>query len=180
MHPKIARALIDLARQTPYEHIEDYMERYWLVPYSRETSTTGRKIIGGGKLKFRKHPIGRLLQWFGYAARIHVIKRSDRADAFHDHPWPYCSIILKGWYAEEIPVLDRQGNVIDRESEYFGEGSVLIRPAHHFHRLQAWSGQPATTLFITGKQVNEWGFVPAAGGNIHNKVPAREFIDGTD
>lgn len=37
--------------------------------------------------------------WFG--VYIHHITAPDPGPDHHDHPWPFVSIILKGWYVEE-------------------------------------------------------------------------------
>jgi len=142
----LVNRLIARAKRTPYVHLEGYMERYWLIPYSR---------------------------WFP-AVRIHHILRSDDNRAFHDHPWAYLSIILRGGYTEVTPYFeaaDEPGKV--RYLKYYPAGSILFRKAKSFHRLQVAEGQTAWTLFITFKWQQVWGFLPYKDGV---KIPYREYL----
>jgi len=136
--------LINLAKKTPYTHLDDYMERYWLIPY--------------GKL-----PV---------AARIHHILKSDDDRAFHDHPWPYMTIILKGGYWEVTPSYDMSGLYTGEKRTWHGAGSVLFRKAKTWHRLEIPEGEQTWTLFVTGKWQQKWGFMP----NPKTKVPYKEYL----
>jgi hypothetical protein len=64
--------LFSLAKKTPYYHLIDYMDRYWLFQ----------------------------TPWL--SARFHVIKRPDSCRYLHDHPFWFRSIILQGRYAEQV------------------------------------------------------------------------------
>lgn len=134
-------SVIETAMRTPFVHIgtpdDPYMERYWLKPYDERDGTS---------------------------IRVHRILRSDRDDAFHDHPWPYVSIILRGGYVEHTP----QG------AEAFTAGCVLSRRASSWHRLYVPEGGEAWTLFMMGPKLQPWGFLDPKTGN---KVPWREWID---
>lgn len=79
---------------------------------------------------------------------LHLVLRSDRDKEFHDHPWWNCSILLDGTYREMMPE-----EVCDRAS-----GKVIFRKATAMHRLELIDDKPATTLFITGPRIREWGF----------------------
>ena len=68
MFNKITAWLINRSMKTPYIHLKGYMMRYWLIPYNP----------------------------FGIAIRVHHILRSDNERNFHDHPWPYINVILRG------------------------------------------------------------------------------------
>jgi hypothetical protein len=135
--------LIEFAKRTPYFHLEGYMERYWLIPY--------------GKI--------------GIAARIHHILRSDDNRAFHDHPWPYLTVILRGGYTEIRPIFE-SGVYIGEHRQWHGAGSILFRRADSWHRLEIPEGHSAWTLFITGPKVRRWGFL------IHpeHKVYWRDYL----
>lgn len=135
--------LIKRAKRTPYSHIEGYMERYWLIPYNR----------------------------IGIAVRIHHILRSDHDRAFHDHPWRYLTIILRGGYTEVRPRYDRSGIYLGPTRRWYGPGSVIIRSARSWHRLELLSGETTWTLFITGPKRQGWGFRP----NPTTKVPWRQY-----
>lgn len=127
----IADRIIARAMRTPYRHLPGYMERYWLLPYGRL-------------------PI---------AARVHHILRSDSDRVFHDHPWPYLTIILRGGYTETTPVYDESGIYNGTRSRWHGAGSILFRRAQSWHRLEVPEGVTTWTLFITGPKRQKWGFL---------------------
>ncbi|MFJ1257876.1 hypothetical protein [Cupriavidus sp. CuC1] len=137
--PKLVDALIRRAMRTPYFHLKGYMERYWLIPYNR----------------------------FAPAARIHHILRSDDDRAFHDHPWPYVTVILRGGYTEVTPVYDASGLYQGEARKWHGPGSILFRRAKSWHRLEVPEGKTAWTLFITGKYQQRWGFMPNPAGKVY-------------
>lgn len=122
--------LICCAQRTPYRHLPGYMERWWLIPYNR----------------------------IGLAVRIHHILRSDDDRVFHDHPWNYLTIILRGGYTEVVPVFV-DGIYTGERRTWRGPGSILFRRAEHWHRLEVPPGESAWTLFITGRKRQQWGFL---------------------
>lgn len=112
---------------------EDYMHRYYLF------------------LKDRK--------WFPFNLTLHKIVKSDDP-IFHDHPWPYMTIILKGGYWEHTPIFNGEGKIIADIQKWRGPGSVIMRGAKDYHWLEM---DPevgsATTLFFMGPQQRDWGFL---------------------
>lgn len=162
--------LIRRAKRTPYFHLDGYMERDWLVPYKR--FELNAKVIkqfryettdvptNTGPLSWRKRPISRAIQETGIAIRVHKILRSDLGRHPHSHPWPYLSIILRGWYFEER--FNNDGTI--RSGRWHGPGSIIFRPAGSWHILTLEDGWgfgdpiPVTTLFITGKKSQSWGY----------------------
>lgn len=99
---------------------------------------------------------------------LHTFHRSD-ANVFHDHPFPFVTVVLKGGYFDMTPAERRPGSTfIPSKAEWLGPGSVRYRPAHHTHRVSlvsrfTYAGrgiafQPATTLVWLGPRVREWGF----------------------
>lgn len=165
--------LIRRAKRTPYFHLDGYMRRWWLVPYEREikrrvvetepialdgfivgeASTTYTVTDGTGPVSWCR-PIAKLIQKLGYAVRVHEILRSDDGRDPHDHPWPYLTIILRGGYWETR--YNAAGEKISRR--WHGPGSIMYRPAGSWHRLDVPNGMVTTTLFITGRYVDTWGF----------------------
>jgi len=131
--------LIARAQRTPYTHIDDYMQRWWLIPYNR----------------------------FGIAMRLHHILRSDDDRAFHDHPWPYLSIILRGHYTEVRPWYDPSEFYVGTIRRRYGPGSFLWRRARSWHRLEVAPGETVWTLFITGPKRQSWGFLPEPNTKIY-------------
>jgi hypothetical protein len=153
-------ALIARGAKTPYFHLSGYMERFWIFnPYVSDGN--------GGYIKKWK--------WLP-SARLHHILASDTDKAFHDHPWPYLTIILRGGYFEVTPVFDKAGFYTGDKTVWRGPGSVLFRKANTFHRLVVPTGETAWTLFTTGKFVQKWGFL------IHpqRKQYYRDFLDAQE
>ena len=173
--------LIRRAKRTPYFDLPGYMRRNWLVPYNVEikrrvaapdlTEKFGIPSFrvytdGTGPVTWRR-PIARLLQLCGIAVRVHEILRSDDGRDPHDHPWGYVTVILKGGYFETR--YDDKGEFVSRK--WHGPGSILYRPAGSWHRLDLPNGMVTTTLFITGRKVQSWGF------NVNGvKVPYYEYL----
>jgi hypothetical protein len=171
--------LIQRAKRTPYYHLDGYMNRWWLVPYRQVIARTvpigtvplrplkTEVTDGTGPVSFWRRPLAWLLQRFDIAVRVHEILRSDEGRDPHDHPWPYVTIVLRGGYIEDV--FDAAGKLID--CKWHGPGSILYRPAGTWHMLWLPDGTTATTLFITGKKAQTWGF------NVNGtKVPYRDYL----
>lgn len=134
-----ADLLIRFAERRPYWHLPGYMERYWVVKYSR---------------------------WFPWSARINRILRSDNDRHYHDHPWPFISVILRGGYWEHMPLDEGQNGRWDESFSYKvwrGPGHVIVHRATDRHRLELPEGRECVTLFLMGRYVNEWGFYTEIG-----------------
>ncbi len=148
-----AKRLIVRSLLTPYDHLDGYMERYWIVPNRRPSVGTGC-----GPVKFTKRPLAWILQKFDIAIRAHRILKSDLDRAYHDHPWHFLSIIVEGGYTEVTPIIDASGLYIgDKRTEY-RTGDILFRKDKQLHRLEL--AAPVWTLFITGPWRQHWGFFP--------------------
>jgi hypothetical protein len=164
--------LIARAKRTPYYHLDDYMMRWWLVPYRQRVPRIVPAVDPNGELRpgkiwyaephivtdgtgpvpFRSRPIAWLLQRLNISVRIHEILRSDLERHPHSHPWSYLTIILRNYYVEQR--YDSEGTLI--AYKLHGPGSILWRPAGSVHRLTM--ERPVTTLFITFKKQGTWGF----------------------
>ncbi len=150
-----ANWIIKRSLKTPYIHLAGYMERYWVFnSYEGET--------------YKKYGLFRRLP----SARVHRILRSDDDRVFHDHPWSYLTIILKGGYWEVRPQFDKSGIYIRDDRRWHGPGSVLFRSAKSWHRLELPEGQTAWTLFITGRYQQGWGFLTSPSF----KTPYRAYL----
>ncbi len=144
--------IIRCAQRTPYTHLAGYMERWWLFRLGR---------FGEGESGA-----------YGFvSARVHHILRSDNDRHFHDHPWWFVTVILRGGYWEQRPVLNALGYVTDVEERWHGPGSILIRRASDLHRLVLPVGSTTWTLFVMGPKVQTWGFHVDGV-----KVPWREYL----
>lgn len=160
---RIADRLVARARRTPYSHLSGYMLRWWLAPYR---NTHGGE--GCYSVRFRDRPFVWLLQQFDMSARVHEILRSDMDDHLHDHPWAYLTMVLRGGYLEVT-----QPEVGVTRTQWYGPGSILFRRAGHYHKLILPTGQTATTLFITFKYRQRWGFKVGK-----QKIPYRDYFKG--
>lgn len=152
---RFADRLIARAKRTPYWHLgEDgsYMERYWLVPYKR--ASVDGDAQGCGPVSPWRRPLAWILQQFGIAVRVHVIKRPDNQRHFHDHPWHFASLVLRGWYIESRP-----GKFYNKHQARTA-GSLAFRRASDWHRISSVpTNGGVTTLFITGPIAQRWGFL---------------------
>jgi hypothetical protein len=110
---------------------EDYMHRYYLLFKNRTEET--------------------------FNLFLHKIVKSDDP-VFHDHPWDFTTIIIKGGYWEHTPDFF-QGRVVGDKKIWRGPGSVIKRQSHEFHWLELDNNQPAITLFIPKKRKRDWGFL---------------------
>ena len=124
--------IIEDAKLTPYCHLEGYMRRFWVSKPDARGS---------------------------HGVRVHNILRSDRDKHFHSHPWPYCTILLRGGYTETIPYYV-DSTYVGELSNYYGPGSVLVRGREHFHKLTLDPGIETWSLFIFGERsLEDWGFL---------------------
>ena len=100
--------------------------------------------------------------WFGIY--LHKWNKPDPRPTLHNHPWPFFSIILKGWY-EELRLKDLDGlvkwiNVVKRD-EYHTVTSV----------------KPGTiSLMFVGRTHEDWGYWTDKGYVNFDKHPhSKEF-----
>ncbi|KAA2285458.1 hypothetical protein [Arenimonas fontis] len=128
-----------------------YLRRWWVIPRNR---------------------------WFN--VYLHHFLRDDDDRALHDHPWPWCSILLVGSYIEHTIAAGGIHRRQIREAP-----SIKISGPKRAHRIEllpntpnpanafeTWPRKPCWTLFITGPRVREWGFHCPQGW-----VPWEQFTD---
>lgn len=102
--------------------------------------------------------------WRGrfFSVYAHRVLRSDEGRCPHDHPWGFWSLVLWGWYVEEVfdagadPEL---GGVLVRR----GMLSLAYRPPYHVHRIVEVSPGGAATFLLLGPRVRRWGFIGRGG-----------------
>jgi hypothetical protein len=170
----IADWLIERSKKTPYVHLGDYMHRFWLVPYVQKTMY--KTPDGCGFVNFFRRPVAFTLQFLGIAVRVHHIKQSDKGRDYHNHPFYFITVILRGGYTEHIPEYDSNGFFIGEKSTFYEPGTILLRKPKHFHRLELpYDGSSyhvsqeeyenafgqTWTLFITFAKTKkrDWGFL---------------------
>jgi hypothetical protein len=129
----------------------------WLL--RRETHEIGRKGL--------PRYLTRWTVWgqrFGAKPRhnvfLHLFHRGDAEEYFHDHPWPFWSLILWGGYYEHTEAGKR----------WYGPLSFLRRPADWKHRVELPEGKTCWTLVWCGPKERSWGFHCPKIGWIHWKT----------
>lgn len=85
--------------------------------------------------------------------RLHHILAEDPAREEHNHPWPFRTIILRGWYLEQ-----RAGRYAVREA-----GDSYRMGRDEFHRIVQVADGGTWTMFITWGARHGWGFKQADG-----------------
>jgi hypothetical protein len=81
------------------------------------------------------------------SVRVHHWLSADDDRAFHDHPWWFLTIVLRGGYVDQSPA---------GEDEVF---APAVRFRHALHRHTVYPGpRGAWTLVITGPRKRSWGF----------------------
>ena len=104
--------------------------------------------------------------WF--SVKVHWIHKPDPDRDLHDHPWPFASFILRGWYKElECREPRQRGRDIQSGARmmadyYFPVKERLVRwfntkDTLAAHRITEASPKLVTLVF-TGPKTKEWGF----------------------
>lgn len=129
-------------------NIMNKLGRYRLIPDRRT----------GADYMHRYYIFLRDRKWFPFNVTLHKIVKSDDP-IFHDHPWGYMTIILRGGYYEHVPVFDSRGQKFAEYSRWRGPGSIIIRKANEYHWLELDEEKPTVSLFFMGRQQRDWGFL---------------------
>ena len=82
-----------------------------------------------------------------FSIRLHHWLSSDDQRHFHDHPWWYLTLVLKGGYTDRNPNGSKRRTI----------GSLDFYPATHQHTVKVDRGG-CWTLLITGREKRVWGF----------------------
>jgi hypothetical protein len=149
------------------------LQRAWRTPYTHITGPDGSVYMGRWWL-FNPYPgSGGPRRWGEWlpSVRIHHIQRPDSDRHLHDHPWNARTIILRGWYQEELPAtvfMDGSRSRNFRSRRAGDTGRLLFG---EYHRIECISDGGVWTLFITWRYRGTWGF------NVDGrKVPWREYL----
>jgi len=137
--------LIRRAKRTPYTFLRTDGVRVW-------------KDDGQGDLYMRRWWLCRN-RWF--EVRVHHIVSPDPGRDMHDHPWPFRTFILRGWYLEQR---SNWGAPTMRN-----EGDTYAMDAHDRHRISRVGFGGAWSLFITRGPRDTWGFYTPKGYVDHNE-----------
>lgn len=95
---------------------------------------------------------------------LHGYHRGD-ADEPHDHPWPNASLVVRGWYRENV--YDSAGTLL--RDAVRQPGDIVLRSAGSIHAILETS-HDCLSLFATLPKERDWGFWTRDG-----HVPWREF-----
>lgn len=117
----------------------DYLHRYYILHKSEDD-------------------IGNEVREYKFNAFLHNFKASDDP-VFHDHPWNWCSIVLKGGYWEYTPLLNDKKEIIGHTRKWRGAGSICFRKANSLHYVETDPFTDTWTLFMHGKRQRDWGFI---------------------
>jgi hypothetical protein len=144
--------LLQYAKGKPYHSIDDYMKRWWLIRHYARKGEPGHGT-------FRNWL--RLL--YPFYARFHLILRADSERHPHNHPFAFTSMIMSGWYTEEIT--DSEGNV---STKTYCVGDINYKPeAGVYHRITKVAPEGVLTLVVMGHRTgNSWGFL-VNGEHVH-------------
>lgn len=114
--------------------------------------------------------------WFPFNITMHKIVLSDDP-IFHDHPWSFTSIIIKGGYWEHLPLLNTRGQKIGEMSHWRGPGSIIRHEAEDMHWIELECEKPATTIVVMGRQKRDWGFLVEAKKGKHRWVKNEHYLN---
>ena len=104
-------------------------------------------------------------KWFPFNIFLHNFHKGD-PDDLHDHPWPYCTIILKGGYGETLKTGERK---------WRPPGTIRLARSRSLHRIELEPGVDTWTLFIPGPQLREWGFIDNGEWKQHEQYLAERY-----
>lgn len=88
-----------------------------------------------------------VINFWLFSIRLHHWRSSDDRRYFHDHPWWFITVVLKGGYIDVSP----QGK------DKLTTGSIRWRSAYHRHYVRVAS-RGCWSLLLTGRSFRHWGF----------------------
>lgn len=99
-----------------------------------------------------------LIRWrletpFG-SLRLHHWLGPDDDRAFHDHPWWFWTLVIKGGYTDRHPGATP---LSPYQGEHLSAPAFRFRPALHRHTVVPDPGG-AWTVLLTGSRTRDWGF----------------------
>lgn len=166
----LAKVLLKHAQRTPYVHLGDYMERWWLIAPPARPGEPGYP-----KTLFGRH-VNKFRNLFPFYMRFHYIQRADFDRHLHDHPFWFISIILEGWYEEQYMPRETAEHVMGLKTWHPGypdliiarntfkrvlkEGQINQKLLGDFHKISNIYEKGVLTLVIHGRKTGKsWGFL---------------------
>jgi hypothetical protein len=98
-----------------------------------------------GELHFRRWE---LLKTPWFSIWLHGIYAADTDKHLHNHPWDFCSLILKGSYIEET---------LDGNNKMF-PGKISKRNGSNYHKIKQLLTPTVYTLFFVTPIKRDWGY----------------------
>ncbi len=101
--------------------------------------------------------------------RIHKIVDKDRTTLFHNHPFNYISIILKGGYTESV--------IVNRKINKFNHKflSIIKRKNSSYHRIDDIKGETITLFIAYGNY--SWNAINTENNNLDDGLFKRIIND---
>lgn len=130
-------------------NISDRWSRPWIF--------WNHQVIGDGKTVYIRRL--EILRTPLFSVMLHRIYRPDQQRELHDHPWSFLSLILRGWYEEDVPHRCQYHNCFfsgcpsSRKVRWFN-----WKRAEDSHSIRWVSRSPVWTLVFTGPKRRVWGF----------------------
>jgi hypothetical protein len=90
--------------------------------------------------------------------RLHWILKEDVGRDFHDHPFDFASLVLRGWYDEHADFGPDRPWRLRRTA-----GTLAFRSAEHEHWISQVAPEGCWTLVLSGRHRRTWGFLTAGG-----------------
>lgn len=120
----------------------------------------------------------RVVQTPWFSVLVHWINEPDTGRYPHDHPWPFCSFVLRGFYHEEV---------WPSTKSFYQQGSPPQEHTHHrwsVHRMGLDAAHRITqvsprlmTLVLTGKRYYKFSFWTPLGKVPYDKMIPAEVND---
>ncbi|WP_448205458.1 hypothetical protein [Azospirillum sp. sgz302134] len=105
-----------------------------------------------------------------YRLYLHHFHRADQDPEYHDHPWAFVTLIVKGGYVEEV--LTFAG--VKRRT--MRPGRIGFCPVGRAHRVAELLGGGETwTIIATGPKRWEWAFWRPVHDGLQ-RIPWRDFF----
>lgn len=175
---------------TLMERLAEYLMT-WATARGRVFDITG--TAGPEDLYLRRFYIIRS-NYFNFF--IHLFFRSDRDD-LHDHPWDFCTYLIRGAYTEYKWDDVKKREIETRRCNYHGyyrdgrrlkKNTLVFRRATDQHKVEVDFDVPAyqpekaaLTFCFTGPTRREWGFVKVHKDSVtvgydNIALPWREWV----
>ena len=103
--------------------------------------------------------------------RLHTIKSEDKTELYHNHPFHYLSIILKGGYTDKYI---KNNEIKTKEYKRF---NFIFRSKYIFHRIESLKSETITLFIAYGNY--DWKALNVNNIKYDNGIFQR-FINGTN